>query len=79
MATLVPAVHAAADGLPGLRPGTGLTVVNWLLRIGFLLSPPLVGLLADAASLRVALRTVVAAGLVTLLLGRVLRPGSGGR
>lgn len=75
VATLVPAVYAAADALPGLRPGTGLTVVNWLLRIGFLVSPPLVGLLADAASLRVALLTVVAAGLVTLLLGRVLRSG----
>ncbi len=73
VATLVPAVYAAADAVPGLRPGTGLTVINWLLRIGFLVSPPLVGLLADAASLRVALLTVVVAGLVTLVLGRVLR------
>ncbi|MGY1743448.1 MULTISPECIES: MFS transporter [unclassified Blastococcus] len=78
VATLVPAVYAAADALPGLRPGTGLTVVNWLLRIGFLVSPPLVGLLADAASLRAALLTVVAAGLVTLVLGRVLRPTAAG-
>jgi MFS family permease len=78
VATLVPAVYAAADALPGLRPGTGLTVINWLLRIGFLVSPPLVGLLADAASLRVALLTVVAAGLVTLVLGRVLRPSVAG-
>ncbi len=73
VATLVPAVYAAADALPGLRPGTGLTLVNWLLRIGFLASPPLVGVLADAVSLRAALLTVVAAGLVTLVLGRVLR------
>ncbi|MGY1746429.1 MFS transporter [Blastococcus sp. SYSU D00695] len=72
VATLVPAVYAAADALPGLRPGTGLTVVNWLLRIGFLVSPPLVGLLADAFSLRAALLAVVAAGLVTLVAGRVL-------
>ncbi|MGY1773586.1 MFS transporter [Blastococcus sp. SYSU D00813] len=78
VATLVPAVYAAADALPGLRPGTGLTVVNWLLRIGFLVSPPLVGLLADAASLRVALLTVVVAGLVTLGLGRVLRRSPAG-
>ena len=74
VATLVPAVYAAADALPGLRHGTGLTVVNWLLRIGFLVSPPLVGVLADAAGLRVALLTVVVAGVVTLVLGRVLRP-----
>jgi MFS family permease len=73
VATLVPAVYHAADELPGLRRGLGLAVVNWLLRIGFLVSPPLIGLLADAISLRVALLTVVLAGLGALLLGRVLR------
>jgi MFS family permease len=72
VATLVPAVYHAADELPGLRRGTGLAVINWLLRIGFLLSPPLIGVLADATSLRVALLAVVAAGLGALLLGRVL-------
>jgi hypothetical protein len=46
--------------------------VNWLLRVGFLVSPPLIGVLADAISLRVALLTVVVAGLGALLLGRVL-------
>ncbi|HEX2075099.1 MAG TPA: MFS transporter [Geodermatophilus sp.] len=73
VATLVPAVYAAADDLPGLRHGVGLTWINWLLRIGFLLSPPLIGALADATSLRVALLTVVLAGVGTLVLGRVLR------
>ena len=72
VATLVPAVYHAADGLPGLRRGIGLAVVNWLLRIGFLISPPLVGVLADAISLRVALLSVVLAGLGALVLGRVL-------
>lgn len=72
VATLVPAVYHAADELPGLRRGLGLAVVNWLLRIGFLVSPLLIGLLADAVSLRVALLTVVLAGLGALALGRVL-------
>ncbi|MGY1690826.1 MFS transporter [Geodermatophilus sp. SYSU D01105] len=72
VATLVPAVYSAADELPGLAHGTGLTVINWLLRIGFLLSPPLVGVVADATSLRVALLTVVLAGIGALVLGRVL-------
>ena len=76
VATLIPAVYHAADELPGLPRGTGLAVINWLLRIGFLLSPPLIGLVADATSLRVALLAVVAAGVVTLLLGRVLRPSA---
>jgi MFS family permease len=73
VATLVPAVYQAADELPGLPHGMGLAVINWLLRIGFLLSPPLIGALADATSLRVALLTVVLAGVGALALGRALR------
>ncbi|MGY1820469.1 MFS transporter [Geodermatophilus sp. SYSU D00079] len=74
VATLVPAVYAAADELPALPHGVGLAVINWLLRIGFLVSPPLIGALADAVDLRTALLTVVLAGIGTLVLGRVL-PG----
>lgn len=72
VATLIPAVYHAADELPGLAHGSGLTVINWLLRIGFLIWPLVVGILADAFSLRIALLTVVAAGLGALLLGRSL-------
>ena len=72
VATLIPAVMHTADELPGLAPGTGLTVVSWLLRLGFLVSPTVVGLVADASSLRVALLGVVGAGVVTAVLGRVL-------
>jgi hypothetical protein len=73
VATLIPAVYAASDAVPGLPHGVGLAVSNWLLRIGFLVSPPLIGLIADASSLRVALLTVVLAGLGTLAFGGVLR------
>jgi MFS family permease len=73
VATLIPAVYHAADELPGLPHGVGLAVINWLLRVGFLLSPPVIGVLADATSLRVALLSVVLAGVGALLLGRLLR------
>lgn len=75
VATLVPAAMTAADRIPGLAPGTGLTVVTWLMRIGFLLSPPVVGVVADATALRVGLLVVPLAGLVVLLVAVVLRPG----
>ncbi|MEV4708294.1 MFS transporter [Actinoplanes sp. NPDC049316] len=77
-ATLVPAAMHTADELPGLPPGAGLTIVSWVLRVGFLASPPLVGLVADHSSLRVGLLSVVIAGVGTLILGRVLlnRPAS---
>lgn len=73
VATLIPAVMHTADELPGLRNGVGLTIVSWLLRVGFLFSPAVIGLIADARSLRAALVTVVVAGFGVLVLGRSLR------
>ncbi|MDG4787037.1 MFS transporter [Micromonospora sp. WMMD1102] len=70
-ATLVPAAMHAADELPGIPHGAGLTIVSWLLRVGLLLSPPLVGFIADLTSLRVGLLTVVVAGIATFGLARV--------
>ena len=72
VATLIPAAMHAADELPGLPPGAGLTVVTWLLRVGFLLSPPVVGVIADATSLRVGLLVVPVAGLTVIGLSRFL-------
>jgi MFS family permease len=71
-ATLIPAAMHEADELPGLRPGTGLTIVSWLLRLGFLLSPPLVGLVADSVGLRTGLLVVPAAGVLVAVLSPVL-------
>ncbi|AXL92647.1 MFS transporter [Streptomyces sp. CB09001] len=77
VATLVPAAMHEADELPGLKPGSGLTLVSWLMRLGFLLSPPVVGLVADATSLRVGLLVVPLAGFLVLLCAGVLRPRRG--
>ncbi|OAV62933.1 MFS transporter [Enteractinococcus helveticum] len=71
---LIPAAYNAADDIPGLRPGVGLTVVSWFMRLGFLIAPPFVGALSDMLSLRWALLVVPLAGLVTIVLARVL-PG----
>ncbi|WP_405966241.1 MFS transporter [Streptomyces sp. NBC_00015] len=74
VATLVPAAMHEADALPGLKPGSGLTIVSWLMRLGFLLSPPVVGLVADSAGLRVGLLVVPLAGALVVLLAGVLQP-----
>ena len=74
VATLVPAAMHGADQLPGLRPGTGLTAVAWLMRVGFVSSPPVVGLIADATSLRVGLLVVPFAGVAVTLLAVALSP-----
>ncbi|SDL17525.1 Fucose permease [Glycomyces sambucus] len=73
VATLVPAAMHEADELPGLRAGTGLTVVSWLMRLSFLLSPPLIGLLSDATSLRTGLLIVPVAGVVVVAAAGVLQ------
>ncbi|MFF3033235.1 MFS transporter [Streptomyces rubiginosohelvolus] len=73
VATLVPAAMHEADALPGLKPGSGLTIVSWLMRLGFLLSPPVVGQVADAAGLRTGLLVIPAAGVLVVLLAWVLQ------
>ncbi len=72
VATLIPAAMHRADQLPGLRPGSGLTVLTWLMRIGSFGAPLLVGVVADATSLRVGLLAVPIAGLVVVALAGAL-------
>ncbi|BBX16482.1 MFS transporter [Mycolicibacterium duvalii] len=72
VATVVPAAMRAADELPGLRAGTGLTVLSWLMRAGLLGAPLLVGVIADATSLRLGLLTVPVAGLALVALAGTL-------
>ncbi len=72
VATLIPAAMHGADQLPGMRPGTGLTVLTWLMRVGFFGAPLIVGVVADATSLRVGLLSVVVAGLAVAALAGAL-------
>lgn len=73
-ATTVPVAMHAADELPGFKPTTALTLASWLLRVGFLIAPPLVGALGDAFSLRVGLLVVVFAGVAIMVLATWLTP-----
>jgi MFS family permease len=72
VATVIPAAMHGADQLPGMRPGSGLTAVTWLMRIGFFGAPLVVGVIADATSLRVGLLSVPVAGLVVMALAGAL-------
>jgi fucose permease len=74
VATTIPAAFAASDEIPGLKPGTGITIVSWALRLSFLVAPPLVGAVADATSLRVGLLLVPVAGVAIVLLAGSLTP-----
>src|SRR5699024_467880 len=48
-ATLVPGALGAAAQLTGIGSAGGVTLVNWLMRVGFLGTSPLVGLIAAEA------------------------------
>ena len=72
VATTIPAAMHEADELPGFRVGTGLTILSWTLRLGFLLSPVLVGLIADAYSLRTGLTLMIVAGVVIAVFAQAL-------
>lgn len=78
VATTVPAAFAASETIPGLQRGTGLTIVSWILRVAFLASPPLVGAVADATSLRTGLMILPIAGIAVVLLAGFLtgKPGA---
>lgn len=79
VATLFPLTLAAAGEIPGVRSGDGVAAVSWLARLGFLAFPPLVGLVADTASLRVGLALVPVAALAGACLAWSLRPQPAGR
>lgn len=77
-ATLVPAAFAAAHEMPGLPFGTGVALVTWLMRSGFLLTSPVYGFVADSAGLRAGMVLPVLAGVAAVLLAvRWLRPAPG--
>lgn len=74
VASLFPAAFHAAGNIPGVRTGDGVAMVSWIARSGFLIAPPLVGLVGDLVSLRVGLLLVPVAALGVVVLAGALRP-----
>jgi hypothetical protein len=70
--TLIPGTIRTAEALPGVAPGVGIAWVATTMRVTLLLSPPLIGALADVFSLRVALGIVPVAAAAIVLLSRAL-------
>ncbi|GAA1737200.1 MFS transporter [Aeromicrobium alkaliterrae] len=71
-ATLVPAAFAAAGRVPGLPEATGIAMLGWLMRVGFLATSPAIGAISDLVSLQAALGILVLAGLAATLLAHLL-------
>ena len=74
---IIPTVFSAAGRLPGLNPGTAIATVSACGWLGFVCGPPMIGWLASATSLRLALGTVpvlTTCIVVFTVFGRALRP-----
>jgi MFS family permease len=71
--TLIPAAMRSADRL--LPNGMGLMLVGTVLRIAIFVVPPVVGVVADAASLRAALLVMPLGAALVLVLAGVLSDG----
>ena len=69
VAAAFPVLISAADRLPGLVPAAGVAMVSGSGYGALLAGPPVIGLLAQATSLRLALGAVVLAAAVTAVVG----------
>ncbi|HSC90652.1 MAG TPA: MFS transporter [Gaiellaceae bacterium] len=76
IATVVPIVFRAAGSIPGLPAGAGIAALTTVGYAGFLVGPPLIGVVAEATSLPAALGIVVALLLLLASLARATRPAS---
>ena len=79
IAVLIPLAMHAADELPGLPRGFGLAVSGWMMRVGFLLTPPLIGIVADQVGLRWAFVVPAGLGLLAICCAGLLAPAGRGQ
>lgn len=76
LAAMVPVVFRGAGSVGGMAPGVGLAAVSTMGYTGFLTGPPLIGALAGATSLPLALGVICACcGLVVALAGSAAPSG----
>ncbi len=76
IAPAFPSLFHASGHWPGVRSGDGVTVLSWVARLGFLVTPPMVGLIADASGIGTGLLVGAAAALAYGLLAGRLAPGA---
>lgn len=71
---IIPLVFAAAGRISTAGTGTGIALVGGFSYVGFLIGPPVIGVLAQASSLRMALLILVALAIVAAALAPAVRP-----
>ncbi|QCR24928.1 MFS transporter [Pontibacter sp. SGAir0037] len=71
VSSVVPLVYSAAGKSKAMSPGVALAAVSSISFLGFLLGPPLIGLVAGATSLRISFTIIAIMGFfVTIIASR---------
>ena len=73
MSIIVPLAFSAAGNMPGIPAGKGIAGVASIGYAGFLAGPPVIGLLADATSMRIAMTFVLILVATLFFTGRTIR------
>lgn len=72
VATLFPAAMRAAAHIPGIRPATGVALVSWMARGGFVITPIIVGTIADSFGIGWGLMVPVVAAVILIAIAPVV-------
>lgn len=67
-ASMFPVMVAAAGSRPGIPAAHGIAISTWLVRLGLIVSPALIGVTADALGLQVAMLLPLAASVLIVVL-----------
>jgi fucose permease len=73
MSIIVPLAFSAAGNMPGIPAGQGIAGVASIGYAGFLAGPPVIGLLADVTSMRIAMTFVLILVATLFFSGRTIR------
>ena len=76
VACIFPLIMSAAARTPGIEPGIGIAAMATAGYTGFLVGPPLIGSVAEMATLRGGLGVLALFGLVIVLLGATVASSS---
>ena len=73
--SMFPVMVGAAGSRPGIPAGHGIAISTWLVRVGLILAPALIGASADAWGLAAALGIPLVAGVAIAILAPILTGG----
>jgi MFS family permease len=74
---IIPIVYGGGGRIAGITPATGIATITGIGYIGFIVGPPTIGILSEAATLRYALFLVVACCLTGAALSAAVPETSG--